>query len=379
MKFVVPIRYRVTGIKVGNSVRSRSEIGDFHEVEIPELDERLAPVLVEWRADERDLQSHAEAHRCGAINAPDLRVSYPADGMCHIRRVGDKFWKPIMHFTNGSFSTRPGGMGTFLSTEMLTDLLSHRRKPGLFWDAGRATRAGAKRHDEDGHALFSDIAESGRRLARLEAEAQAAEYTIVDDLVYTRCPEPMVAVMVVSQRAGFPGGRNVAFLRVTCDLYDIERSGASLYHLEHADRALDMAESVNARRGGEVFLRAFNRERMPKIVNPMEYDPWNAWKHASRRHVARLRERLDEVATGKLSDRTLSAIADLRRAGKMAEGEERLRAVETALLELREGLGELHLGVETEIALESVEAALSALAERPVFADGVPSPIRLAS
>ena len=226
----VPIRYNASGRKKGNSINSTLPFQEIIEVDIPVVGDEEAPVVAEWD----------DTPPVGTSPRSSGWTIRPGEEREHVRFFDDAYWRPLRdHEITGSEGGHPISAGDFART---VGEGKHRSVFPVFELTGRKFFPPEQ--------YFETVDFSKRRQHAPLVEKAASDLLIVDGVVYGRCIEPMILVLMTTfQRERQPGtmmgysGHVVRIVNRPQDDYWFTRAEA--YPMHRFREALSKARRLN--------------------------------------------------------------------------------------------------------------------------------------
>jgi hypothetical protein len=350
MMIRLPFSYEVRGVARGNQSSSERSYWDAVEVDLPEPSEDEAPVALEW--DERTNLPP------GVTVVGDWWTPPPEGGLRHTRHFDGSHWTPVLE-SDADKTLR----AVPLSVARFVDLAEGGNAKGLLFTEGFKGSLTAPAADE-----FSLIQRSTFGTRRARVDALAEEMIAVGGVLYMRCPEPRIVVVLASidddrmnrlRRFG-------CLLRLTADRDLIAYHKAELFTPREWKQAMTFARRENARLVGKELFNSGNDLRRPDIRRGY---PAGDWRETLLRIETRLISFVSSFEALPLASRPTSVLrsyCDLRDALPVLGTEDGLLLAERSAAALLP-----HLRGERSATASRLERLLSELHNRPISADDI--------
>lgn len=322
MRITVPIHYALTGIKKGGGRTSTIRTWDYHDVDIPELKEELAPICVEWDAMPEDVLL-LDARRFGSELEPKV------NGTMHVRRECNNWWKPM---TLHDFPQIP-------DWEKDTEILSYEQLSSHMVFGKFTHPFGNKEFTDqeylklnkcgfDPYNLFEIIKGSGRSHARLCVERIASQYRSAGGTIYERCPEPRIGV--IHAWISHEGEEHPAHLLVVSTKPQLHTTKVTWYNIEDVGQAIEHVHQSNHSRPVSSFLKGVNDRLCPRFPIPEMFAEDKVWNLRMSRLANEIACVVGDRKTAQLDNAILLAFGSIRKALSMNESDERYDLMEEA-------------------------------------------------
>ncbi|MBY3155487.1 hypothetical protein HFO56_24475 [Rhizobium laguerreae] len=359
----IPIRYRASGRRKGNSINSTLPFQEKIAVEIEVLSDEEAPVVADWDdTPPEGLSPHGNGW-----------TILPGGEREHVRSFEDAFWRPLRRYeVIPDADAHPISVGEFVRA---TEDGTHTAGFPPVELTGRKFFGAAE--------YFETVDFSDRAKYAGSVEAAARDIVLVDGVVYQRCPEPMIVqrTMLFDRESAALGGRvghMGEVLRIvnrpptdpspTATAIYRSFSSAETYPLHMFKEALSRTRRQNAaNRRTKDMLNEFNARRQPTLSGDYFLDGYNA-KPAEC--AIKLRQFLVVVAENRevmlpLSDtRKIRLFCDLSDALADMPSDRAMDVIERAG---REYLDHYDVGREnSHLELVVLKKAMKAAAERSI-------------
>jgi hypothetical protein len=271
MIFEIPIRYKASGRKKGNSINSTLPFQEKVAVDIEVRSGEEAPIVAEWD----DTPPEGLSEKSGWTVLPGAERE-------HVRSFADAYWRPLRRS-----EVMPGADGCPISVGEFCDSIEAGKHASGF---PTVELTGCKFFGASSYFETVDFTDRVKHV-RLVEEA-ARDILLVDGFVYQRCIEPMIVQrMVTCDRQNERLGRVVAHMgealrivnRPPTDRSETAArmywhfSGADTYPLHMFKEALSRTRRQNAaNRQTKDMLNDFNVRKQPVLSGDYFLDPENA-------------------------------------------------------------------------------------------------------
>lgn len=364
MIFEVPIRYKASGRKKGNTLNSTLPFQEKIAVDVRVTTDEEAPIVAEWD----------DTPPTGTSNGA-VWVAHPGAEREHVRSVGNAFWRPLR-----SSEVKDDGCGDPIS---VGDFIRASEEGGHKGGFPPAEMTGRKYF---GAADYFETVDFTDRNWQVKAVAAAAvDLLVVDGTLYQRCIEPMIVLrsaLFQVETNGRPLGYMGEVMRiVNRPRTDTSQAGRQSYEgFERADtfplhmfrEALIRSRRKNAtNQRVKDMLNEMNAAKQPILSGDYFLDPANA---AASDCAIKLRQFLAVIE----KDRdTILPVSDTQKMRIVCDLSDALDAMPSGeAMDIVEAAGQEYLDrYEVDRAFNHPEQvflkqAIKAAAERPIWLPG---------
>lgn len=367
MLFELPIFYKVTGVKKGQTRAMTYTLAEIVEVDIATVSEDDAPIAVEW--DARTKMSTAGPEPVFLAIPP-----FPTEGNAHTRLFSDRHYCPALVLSGRH-------EGRFVSPEELQES----RGFGIWGDIFCLGKLGPDRSvrsiddlrkhylvtSSGGDDLFSRIERTGRMEVLRAVHIAASDCVFVNDRLYRACAAPEIV------QANFPlylpseeGELELASpqVRQMFVTHDPEFTAARLeqkvfFGLSNWKK---VSRHVNCAIGEHFYsdvLNSINRRAAPTISPILDDDTYKR-NAAIYEHAVSFMRKVRQKNIGDFDPDTLIAFAGLEKAFVVMRLDGGMDILEQAAVEFSQAAAR---GAKTDVMLsQSIQPLLDLLSDRPV-------------
>jgi hypothetical protein len=316
--FEIPIKYKASGRKKGNSINSTIAFQEMIEVDVPAVGDEDAPIVAEWD------------------DTPPVETSlksgwsvFPGEEREHVRFFGESYWRPLrVHEVAGGNDGLPITVGDFMTIA-----------------GGGGQRSVFPSYEITDRRFFAatqyfETVEHSERMKQVAFVRNAAtDLLFVDGTVYSKCIEPMILVSMMFFEREWEPGRKLNFQGDVLRIVNRPQEGyqfiaSETYPLHRFNEALGRSRKQNA-----------SRNRVKEVLNDL-----NAAKRPNRLGDYFLRPENASVSDCAIKLRQFLAVIDDKR-------QEMLPVADTTKMRLYCDLRDALAEMPAEHAMEVVEAA----------------------
>ncbi|MCS4089097.1 hypothetical protein [Rhizobium sp. BK176] len=356
MRFSVPVKFDLTATRIGGERKQTTQAFSLVDVDIPELNDDEAPVVLQWelKSDDFKFPELGVANRIGAA---------PRGTPMHVRKHGETFLRPVtrMRANNALSGDNFGDDVSFLTGDSVETMLANFEDGSLFRSEmpGDANQKRLKRNGGNGFADFETVETHNLDSRAAYAKRTVRNMKLIDGIVYEACPEPQVMTIITKiELAGAVETGAFAVVTIGAHPFQSKNMREETFAVEDYEKAMDRVRRSNSSRNLKESLSRINEGFRPAIdqVDSIYADDV-AWMRKVARIAGRVADGLRVKPLGEVSEELIHGYQKLHASLRMPEAEERFSLMAQGLSEIAETEGEF-----SELAGE----ALGILDDRPM-------------